>query len=108
MCAVCALKIGLTPQNNQRFLIGDFEMAFQCPECRDMMAGDVRLSYYRVLHRMEEFSKEQQEMLMILKAMDPAYEKASARLENEQKQIQEMCRKQFRKKCNIQIVGPRH
>lgn len=105
MCAMCSLKIGLTPQNIQRFQSGDFEMTFQCPECRVMMGGDLRDLYYKVLDRIEEFPQEQQDILMILKALDPVYERASANSKRAQQNLKQLRLKQFRKECKIQIVG---
>lgn len=74
LCLTCVLKLALTPKTVQNILDGDFMMRAKCVECRTELGRDVRLIYHTVMDQLQEFPKEQQQILSHLKATNPSFE----------------------------------
>ena len=70
LCASCALKLSLTETMLRRIMSGQFQINYNCPQCRDQLACDLRVLTYRVLDQLEDFSKDQTRAILFAKEND--------------------------------------
>ena len=75
VCSVCLMKMTLDEYLLERIQSdAEYRANYRCVECRHLMMVDTRTVYHRVLHRLKQFTKEQQTTLLFIKEHDPDFE----------------------------------
>ena len=104
-CVVCLFKMGLTKANREQISTGDFVLKVKCPNCRELCLHDARTNIFMAVEHLTEFSPEQRNTLLSLKAVNPYWDEQYARYEEEAAEFEVIRRTRFGEGCTIEIVG---
>ena len=84
VCFLCEMKMALSEENIMHirirpncFGIGEMnacQPCLRCPNCRCGWDGYIENYYVRVMHQLDEFTENQQKVLLYMKANDPKFD----------------------------------